>query len=42
MAIPSFGGMTLSLVDLLIVPTIFCMVKEYVARRQMKKNNRSN
>ncbi|MBM4103851.1 MAG: efflux RND transporter permease subunit [Planctomycetes bacterium] len=38
MAIPSFGGMTLSLVDLLIVPTLFCMVKEFVARRAMKKS----
>jgi Cu(I)/Ag(I) efflux system membrane protein CusA/SilA len=38
MAIPSFGGMTLSLIDLLIVPTIFCMVKEFVARRAMKKS----
>lgn len=38
MAIPSFGGMTLSLVDLLIVPTLFCMVKEFVARRALKKS----
>jgi Cu(I)/Ag(I) efflux system membrane protein CusA/SilA len=38
MAIPAFGGMTLSLVDLLIVPTIFCMVKEFVARRAQKKS----
>ena len=38
MAIPSFGGMTLSLVDLLIVPTLFCMVKEFIARRTLKKS----
>ncbi len=37
MAIPSFGGMTLSMVDLLIVPTIFCWVKEHVARRAAAK-----
>ncbi len=39
MAIPSFGGMTLSLVDLLIVPTIFCWVKESVARRAVNSES---
>ncbi|MEN6308819.1 MAG: efflux RND transporter permease subunit [Anaerohalosphaeraceae bacterium] len=38
MAIPSFGGMTLSMVDLLIVPTLFCMVKEFVARRAIRSS----
>jgi Cu(I)/Ag(I) efflux system membrane protein CusA/SilA len=38
MAIPSFGGMTVSLVDLLVVPTLYCMIKESVARRAMKKS----
>ncbi|HML76088.1 MAG TPA: efflux RND transporter permease subunit [Anaerohalosphaeraceae bacterium] len=38
MAIPSFGGMTLSMVDLLIVPTLFCMVKEFVAKRSARSS----
>ncbi|MBN2511389.1 MAG: efflux RND transporter permease subunit [Sedimentisphaerales bacterium] len=38
MAIPSFGGMTLSMVDLLIVPTLFCMVKEFVAKRAVRSS----
>jgi Cu(I)/Ag(I) efflux system membrane protein CusA/SilA len=36
MAIPSFGGMTIEILTMLIVPTLFCMVKEFVARRALK------
>jgi len=34
MAIPSFGGMTLSLVDLLIVPVLYSWVKEIQFRKR--------
>jgi Cu(I)/Ag(I) efflux system membrane protein CusA/SilA len=39
MAIPSFGGMTLSLIDLLMVPTLYCMVKEFVAKHRINKTD---
>jgi Cu(I)/Ag(I) efflux system membrane protein CusA/SilA len=33
MAIPSIGGMMMSLLDILIVPVLFCMIQEWKARR---------
>jgi Cu(I)/Ag(I) efflux system membrane protein CusA/SilA len=36
MAIPSFGGMSIEILTMLIVPTLYCMVKESVARRALK------
>jgi copper/silver efflux system protein len=36
MAIPSFGGMTVALVTLLIVPVLYSMWEEYKAGRQQK------
>jgi len=38
MAIPSFGGMTFSLVVLLMVPVLFCMFREFAAGRTLKKS----
>jgi len=33
MAIPSFGGMVVSIMDILIVPVLFCMMQERKLRK---------
>jgi len=33
MAIPTFGGMTLEVVTMLVVPVLYCAIKEYKLRR---------
>jgi copper/silver efflux system protein len=42
MAIPSFGGMTVALVTLLIVPVLYSMVAEYKAKQQSKNSSEIN
>jgi Cu(I)/Ag(I) efflux system membrane protein CusA/SilA len=34
MAIPSFGGMTIEILTMLIVPVIYCWLKENEIRRK--------
>jgi Cu(I)/Ag(I) efflux system membrane protein CusA/SilA len=29
MAIPSFGGMTIEVITMLVVPVLYCMIKEF-------------
>jgi Cu(I)/Ag(I) efflux system membrane protein CusA/SilA len=38
MAIPSFGGMTIELLTMLIVPVLYCLVKEIGIKTQSPKN----
>lgn len=42
MAIPSFGGMTVALVTLLIVPVLYSMVAEFKAGKQSKSSSETN
>jgi Cu(I)/Ag(I) efflux system membrane protein CusA/SilA len=35
MALPSFGGMTLALITVFVVPTLYCLVKEIQLRREL-------
>jgi len=35
MAIPSFGGMTIEILTMLVVPVLYCWIKEVKARRQL-------
>ena len=37
MAIPSFGGMALEVITMLVVPVLYCALKEYKARRQVQE-----
>jgi Cu(I)/Ag(I) efflux system membrane protein CusA/SilA len=41
MAIPSFGGMTIELLTLFLVPVLYCMKKEWDLRRALKRGNPS-
>jgi Cu(I)/Ag(I) efflux system membrane protein CusA/SilA len=36
MAIPSFGGMTLEIVTMLVVPVLYCAIKEIKLKRELK------
>lgn len=36
MAIPSFGGMTIQIITVLVVPVLYCWVKEAKIRRMVK------
>ena len=38
MAIPSFGGMTIQILTMLIVPTLYSAIKEFAAHRALKKS----
>ncbi|MGF1585185.1 MAG: efflux RND transporter permease subunit [Bacteroidales bacterium] len=42
MAIPSFGGMTVALITLLIVPVLYSMVAEYKSKQQLKNSSEIN
>ena len=35
MAIPSFGGMTVVLVTIFVVPTLYCLVEEQRLKRRL-------
>jgi Cu(I)/Ag(I) efflux system membrane protein CusA/SilA len=35
MALPSFGGMTIDIITIFVVPTIYCMVKEMEFKRSL-------
>ena len=37
MAIPSFGGMLIEVVTMLVVPVLYCMIKEQQVKRSLKK-----
>ena len=37
MAIPSFGGMTIEILTMLIVPTLYCAIKEFQLKSQTQK-----
>jgi copper/silver efflux system protein len=39
MALPSFGGMTIDIITIFVVPTIYCLVKEFEFKRQMESSN---
>ena len=39
MAIPSFGGMLIEVVTMLVVPVLYCMIKEQQVKRSLKKLN---
>lgn len=41
MAIPSFGGMTIELLSLFMVPVLYCMKKEWDLRRALKRAART-
>ncbi|MCA1959962.1 MAG: efflux RND transporter permease subunit [Desulfomonile sp.] len=36
MALPSFGGMTIDIITIFVVPTIYCLVKEIEFKRSLK------
>ena len=36
MAIPSFGGMLIEVVTMLVVPVLYCMIKEYQVTKSLK------
>jgi Cu(I)/Ag(I) efflux system membrane protein CusA/SilA len=38
MAIPSFGGMTIEVLTMLVVPVLYSLIKEGKVRRQVSKN----
>lgn len=42
MAIPTFGGMFLSIATILIVPTLFCLSEEMQLRRRLKRHPNLN
>jgi Cu(I)/Ag(I) efflux system membrane protein CusA/SilA len=35
MAIPSFGGMLIEVVTMLVVPVLYCMIKELQIKKQV-------
>jgi Cu(I)/Ag(I) efflux system membrane protein CusA/SilA len=37
MAIPSFGGMLIEVVTMLVVPVLYCMIKEQQVKRSLKQ-----
>lgn len=39
MALPSFGGMTIDIITIFVVPTIYCFVKEFEFKRQLASSN---
>jgi Cu(I)/Ag(I) efflux system membrane protein CusA/SilA len=39
MALPSFGGMTIDIITIFVVPTIYCLVKEREFKRKMRAAN---
>ena len=39
MAIPSFGGMALGIVTMLVVPVLYCAIKEFKLARELNKSN---
>lgn len=39
MALPSFGGMTIDIITIFVVPTIYCLVKEIEFKRQLASSN---
>ena len=39
MALPSFGGMTIDIITIFVVPTIYCFVKEIEFKRQLASSN---
>ena len=39
MAIPSFGGMVLAVVTVLVVPTLYCWIEELRAKKILKKGS---
>ena len=39
MAIPTFGGMTLEVVTMLVVPVLYCAIKEHRLKRELKFAN---
>jgi len=39
MALPSFGGMTIDIITIFVVPTIYCFVKEAEFKRQLASSN---
>jgi len=42
MAIPSFGGMTLVVATVLVVPVLYCLVEEIRFKQHLKKNEKKN
>jgi Cu(I)/Ag(I) efflux system membrane protein CusA/SilA len=36
MAIPTFGGMTIEVVTMLVVPVLYCGIEEFKLKRAMK------
>jgi len=42
MAIPSFGGMTLAVVTVFVVPVLYCLIEEFRCKQDLKKQNNSN
>jgi Cu(I)/Ag(I) efflux system membrane protein CusA/SilA len=39
MALPSFGGMTIDIITIFVVPTIYCFVKEFEFKRTLKASH---
>ena len=39
MAIPSIGGMTVALITIFVVPTLYCLVEELKLRRAARETN---
>jgi Cu(I)/Ag(I) efflux system membrane protein CusA/SilA len=40
MAIPSFGGMTIEILTMLVVPVLYCWIKELKIRKHKPENDR--
>jgi Cu(I)/Ag(I) efflux system membrane protein CusA/SilA len=36
MAIPSFGGMAIEIITMLVVPVLYCMVREFRFKRHRR------
>ena len=41
MAIPSFGGMLVEIVTMLVVPVLYCAVKEFKLEKELRSNSKS-
>lgn len=42
MAIPTFGGMSIQVITMFIVPTLYCAWQESIVKRKMKKLSKEN
>ena len=38
MAIPSFGGMTIVLISIFVVPVLYCMIQEFKLKLRSQRN----